>query len=291
MTRLPTMVGRPSAQCSTALSWIEVSSADLDVREVAAQHGAEPDVRAVADAHVADQHGGRREPDVARRSSGAMPSSSIERRHQPPGERPGSRRSRAAARPSRWSSDCSSAVWARLSASIAAAQVDVGGELEQALGGAERERGAGAASAPRARARTATTSSSPASSLSSPAASAASRVEVVAAEQDLLRAREAEQLDQARQRRRGSGTRPSRPSRNSTRARGEPTRQSQASASARPGAGDHAVDRGDDRLLEPLERLDEVREPVRDVAVGPRVVQLVEARRGRRPRRTRRPRR
>ena len=38
--------------------------ADLDVRDVAAQHGAEPDVRAVADPDVAHQHGGRSQEDI-----------------------------------------------------------------------------------------------------------------------------------------------------------------------------------------------------------------------------------
>ena len=42
-------------------------------------------------------------------------------------------------------------------------------------------------------------------------------------------------------------------------------------------AGDDTVDRGDDRFLEPLDGVDQVGQAMRDVAVGARVVQLVEA--------------
>ena len=77
--RSPTIVGRSSAQ------WIDRVVLDRRCRRrssmrelVAAQHGAEPDVRAVADAHVADQHRGRREPDVLADRGCGRPSSSIE---------------------------------------------------------------------------------------------------------------------------------------------------------------------------------------------------------------------
>ena len=49
----------------TALSWTEVPAPMSMCRAVAAQDGAEPDARAVADADVADEDRGGGEPHVA----------------------------------------------------------------------------------------------------------------------------------------------------------------------------------------------------------------------------------
>ena len=210
----------------------------------AAQDGAEPDARAVAYADVADEYRGRREPHLLadRRPHAAE---LHDRGHQLP-RNSGSRRSRAAARPSRWSSDCSSAVWARLSARIAlrwsvsaascssrfAAAKDSGARVEHASPRARaRERAAGrrrrqlrsadrAARAPRA------SRSSPPSSTS---------------------------LARARPRALTSRVRPPCVGHQPDPALAEehrgptatPTRQSHASASARPAPVDDAVDRGD----------------------------------------------
>ncbi len=127
----------------------------------------------------------------------------------------------------------------------------------------------------RARAASSRSSALGASSVSRPAARRP-RLEVLPAEQDLLRPGEAEQLDEARQPAVGRHEADAALAEQDARARrADPPVAGEREREA--GAGHRAVDRGDDRLLEPLERLDEVGQAVRDVAVGARVVQLVEA--------------
>ena len=129
----------------------------------------------------------------------------------------------------------------------------------------------------RARASAATSSPSPASSVRRPARVGALSVEVVAAEQDLLGSRQAHELDQAGQAPVGRDEPDPALAEEDPRARrADPPVARQGERQA--GAGDHAVDRGDDGLLQPLERFDEVREQVGDVAIGARVVQLAELR-------------
>ena len=284
VTRLPTIVGRPSAQCSTALSWIDVSGRPRCTRR-----------RRAAPRRTRPRRGRRcarrrRAPPWAR---GRRPRRSWARRRRARRSWP-SRAPEARLTPLARGGQALAVVGGLQQRGLrealgehAAAQVDVRGER---AAGASRRRtraGRGRASS-RARAMATATASSP-SSLSRPAARAASASRSSPpSRSSFARARPSSLTSRVTPP--WVGTSPIRPSRNSTRARGEPTRQSHARASASARAGDDAVDRGHDRLLEALDRLHEVGQAVRDVAVGARVVELARSARGRRRRRRRRPR-
>ena len=205
----------------TALSCTE-APAPIGSRAVAAQDGAEPDARAVADVDVADQDRGGRD-QTSSPIVGRTPSDH--------GQRMPVNSGAALARGGQALAVVVGLQQRGLREALGerGARVDVGRE-QQPLGGGEGQRRAEHRLHARACARAASSSTT---SVSRPSRERAGGVEVVAAEQHLLGAREAEQLDEPGEPAVGRHE-PSRPSRKRMRARGEPTRQSQASASARP---------------------------------------------------------